>query len=370
MAAASKFLDLLLGTEPKTRLRLTRSLAAAGVGVIGLSIQFVSVAFGMTDATHATVLSVAALLALSLVYLAQRSGWSQRLRDPAMTMPQMVLGIVALAAVYAVNPAIRGMAMLIMSMSLVFGAFILPPARCRQLGWLAVAALGLVMAYCVWSQPAVFEPRVEIVHFMLAALVLPVTAYVAGELSAVRETQQAQKRELRVALDRLQQLATHDELTGLPNRRQMMDLLAVETRKATRNDTPLCYGLIDIDHFKRINDTLGHQAGDHTLVLFARLLATALRAGDLLARWGGEEFLLLLPATSLDEGQRIAERLRTACAASPAWQSLPGCKVTFSAGLVLHRPGDTSAHSIARADAALYEAKRTGRNRVVADVGT
>jgi diguanylate cyclase len=361
--------DLLLGTEPRMRLRLTRSLAAAGVGVIGMSIQFIAVLMGLTDATLAALFTVVTLLALSIVYVALRTGWSERLQDPAMTMPQMVLGIVALAAVYAINPAIRGMAMLIVAMSLVFGAFILPPARCRQLGLLAVATLGLVMAFSAWSQPTVFEPRIEAMHFMLAALVLPVTAYVAGELSAVRESQQGQKRELRAALDRLQQLATHDELTGLPNRRQMTELLALETRKATRNNTPLCFGLIDIDHFKQINDTLGHQAGDQTLVLFARLLSTVLRAGDLLARWGGEEFLLLLPATSQEEGLHIAERLRTTCADSPAWASLPGCKVTFSAGLVLHRPGDTGAHTIARADAALYEAKGAGRNRVVFDSG-
>ncbi|MCP5280007.1 MAG: GGDEF domain-containing protein [Rhodoferax sp.] len=367
MRAVSALRDLLLGTDSRMRLRLGRSLAAAGVGVIGMSIQFVAVLMGLTDATLAALFSVVAFTSLSLVYVALRTGWSLRFQDPAMTMPQMVLGIVALAAVYAINPAIRGMAMLIVAMSLVFGAFILPPARCRQLGWLAVAALGLVMAFSAWSQPTVFEPRIEAMHFMLAALVLPVTAYVAGELSAVRETQQAQKRELRAALDRLQQLATHDELTGLPNRRQMMELLALETRKATRNNTHLCFGLVDIDHFKQINDTLGHQAGDQTLVLFARLLSTALRAGDLLARWGGEEFLLLLPATSLDEAQRITERLRITCTESPAWESLPGCRVTFSAGLVLHRPGDSSALTIARADAALYAAKHAGRNQVVAE---
>ena len=120
-----------------------------------------------------------------------------------------------------------------------------------------------------------------------------------------------------------------------------------------------------IDHFKNVNDTLGHQAGDEALQRFSSILASALRAGDVLARWGGEEFILLLPATPLDEAASVIERLRARCADPASWVERPELQVTFSAGLSAHTDGESMQQVIARADAALYRAKSEGRNRLV-----
>ena len=360
-----RVVDWLLGTDPKQRLRLLRSLAAAGVFLVCLVVQFVAVLADMADASHAVGLSIFILTGLLAFYVALRSGWSLRWHDPALTMPQMVFAMASLTLAYAINPPMRGMMTMIMALVLVFGAFILPPRRCRQLGWLAVVSLAGVMLLSALLRPTLFEPRVEVFHFVLSALVLPVIASLVGQLSALRFQQRAQKDELRQALEKVRLLATHDELTGLPNRRQILELLAHEERRARRQEAPMCSCIIDIDHFKQINDTLGHQSGDEALRLFSGLLASALRAGDVLARWGGEEFMLLLPVTPVAEAASVIERLRLRCADPKNWQARPELQVSFSAGLSAYRAGESTQLAIARADAALYEAKKAGRNRLV-----
>ncbi len=368
MAIPGRLSLLVLGSDARTRVRISRSLVAAGVGAFGLLIQYAAVGAGMTDAGHATAVAVIALVGLSANYVAQRSGWTTRLPDPALTMPQMVFGIALVATVYAINPAIRGATTLIMAMTLVFGAFILPPLKCRQLGWLAVVALGCAMLVSSATDPTAFPLRIEAFHFLLIALVLPVIAALAGQLSALRQKQKTQSRELQIALEQLRLVATRDELTGLPNRRLMLELLAQEDRKSKRQSERLCCCLIDLDHFKSINDTQGHQAGDETLRMFARLMEGQLRAGDILARWGGEEFLLMLPATGIDAATQVVERLRAHCADPASWGEHAGKRVTFSAGLADIAEGETIQRVIARADAALYKAKASGRNCVL--VGT
>ncbi len=159
-------------------------------------------------------------------------------------------------------------------------------------------------------------------------------------------------------------MATRDELTGLPNRRLMLQLLAQEDRKSQRQSGRFCCCLIDLDHFKSINDTQGHQVGDETLRRFAKIMGNQLRAGDILARWGGEEFLLLLPSTGIDAASQVVERLHAHCSDAGNWGEHAGKRVTFSAGLVDIADGETVERVIARADAALYKAKESGRNCV------
>ncbi len=134
----------------------------------------------MTAAWQADFVAVIALIGLSANYVAQRSGLSTRFPDPAQTMPQMVFGIALMAMVYAVNPAIRGASMLVVAMTLIFGAFILPPAKCRQLGWLAVVALGCAMLVSSATNPPAYPPPVEAFHFLLIALVLPSSPHWPG----------------------------------------------------------------------------------------------------------------------------------------------------------------------------------------------
>ena len=127
----------------------------------------------------------------------------------------------------------------------------------------------------------------------------------------------------------------------------------------------ICLALIDIDLFKSINDRFGHQGGDDVLRIFAAVTKTALRIGDLFSRWGGEEFLLMLPDTSVDQGVECLNRVREVLAATSFDTIAPGLRVTISAGVTDLHPSDRLEMAVERADQAMYRAKQSGRDQVI-----
>jgi diguanylate cyclase (GGDEF)-like protein len=163
----------------------------------------------------------------------------------------------------------------------------------------------------------------------------------------------------------LRRLATTDELTGLANRAHFLAGLERETARAARNGNPLCLAILDVDHFKRINDLHGHPVGDEVLRIVARVLQEGTRGHDLVGRIGGEEFAILMPETSRDNGLAVCERLCKAMEATPiALPSGANGTVTFSTGVALLSTSESPGNLVSRADSALYEAKFSGRNRV------
>lgn len=168
---------------------------------------------------------------------------------------------------------------------------------------------------------------------------------------------------------KLQKLATTDPLTRLFNRRHMMHMARKEISKYARSGHPVSFIILDIDHFKMINDRYGHEAGDHVLQEAARVIQEQLRTQDLVARWGGEEFLVILPNTVLQDAQAGAERIRQGLLAHE-WRIPDGqiVELTISAGVSEYRPDDDFNSAINRADHALYRGKAGGRNRVELEV--
>ncbi|TAH44943.1 MAG: diguanylate cyclase [Betaproteobacteria bacterium] len=166
-------------------------------------------------------------------------------------------------------------------------------------------------------------------------------------------------RQLVEALAEVERLARHDALTGLFNRGWLDQVLKAEVRRFRRTPHPMSIILIDIDHFKQINDTHGHDAGDRVLGAIARTLQREVRGGDIAGRWGGEEFLVIAPNTPLDAAVQLAERLRTAIAALKF-----GWPVSGSFGVAELQAGESITRFLIRADRALYRAKEEGRNRV------
>lgn len=160
---------------------------------------------------------------------------------------------------------------------------------------------------------------------------------------------------------KLMEMSLTDHLTGLRNRRAVEDILSMEMEIARRYSRPLCFALIDVDHFKRINDTYGHDVGDEVLKKLARIMNSELRASDVLGRWGGEEFALVIPETDIHGAKALCDRLR---------RKVEGThfdkvgKVTVSIGATQFRREDTVRSLVKRADEALYRAKEGGRNRV------
>lgn len=189
---------------------------------------------------------------------------------------------------------------------------------------------------------SVFEPGEELVY--------------ARSTDVTRRKEMEAEREALIAEN--EKLARSDALTGLPNRRALDDQLPREIARAVRAGTELCLAIIDIDHFKAYNDTYGHLAGDEVLRDCAAAWDQQLRGEDTIMRFGGEEFLVVLPDCPADDAVEIVERLR---AATPDGQ-------TCSAGLAVWEPGETVDDLVARADKALYEAKESGRDRLVSTV--
>ncbi|MFT7723413.1 MAG: diguanylate cyclase [Roseateles sp.] len=169
--------------------------------------------------------------------------------------------------------------------------------------------------------------------------------------------------ELEGELRRLSNEVHTDQLTQVANRRGLIQAFGVEQARTGRDTTRIALALLDIDNFKKLNDSLGHQAGDIALKSLAERAQASLRPGDLVARYGGEEFVLMLPDTPLDEAQAVLVRLQRALSAALFKHEGKDVFVTFSAGVTLYRPGETLEAALDRADVALYEAKHTGKNR-------
>ena len=188
------------------------------------------------------------------------------------------------------------------------------------------------------------------------------------ELQLTRQrVEAAEKRvaELQLELDKASTLVRHDQLTGALNRRGLEDAFESETSRANRRRSPLCVALLDIDNFKKLNDTLGHDAGDAALIHLATVIRETMRPQDTVARFGGEEFIILLPDTPLPDAQKALIRLQRELTRRIFLHDHEKVLITFSAGVTDYRADDNQASVTRRADEAMYQAKKTGKNRVV-----
>ena len=179
--------------------------------------------------------------------------------------------------------------------------------------------------------------------------------------------EEAERRidELQGELEKASTLVRHDQLTGALNRRGLDETFESEFARSQRRKSPLCVGLLDIDNFKKLNDSLGHSAGDAALIHLVMVIRDTLRPQDTLARFGGEEFIILLPDTPLDDAKKALVRLQRELTKRFFLNENEKILITFSAGLTDLRPNDTQASITKRADEAMYAAKQAGKNRVI-----
>lgn len=215
----------------------------------------------------------------------------------------------------------------------------------------AVVAAAIAIAF-VALHPGAFEDSLQRVVFVMTALVVSLFAFVFAHRT---DTQR----------ERLEALASHDALTGAFNRRAMDHELQLAAEASRRDRAPVALAVLDLDHFKRINDRFGHEAGDRVLLEFARLVMQATRKGDRFFRHGGEEFALLLPGADAAAAQALTEMLRGTVAAR---LHCHGEAVTVSIGAAVLLPDEDVVAWLARADAAMYRAKHLGRDRVVVEL--
>jgi diguanylate cyclase len=172
-------------------------------------------------------------------------------------------------------------------------------------------------------------------------------------------------RDLETELERVSGLVREDQLTNALNRRGLDEAFAAESARSVRNGSPLAIAVLDLDNFKMLNDRLGHQAGDSALVHLVNVVREALRPTDIVGRYGGEEFVILLPDTGLDEAEQVMVRVQRALTRRFFLHNNERLLITFSAGIGLMGEREEWSDLMDRADRALYEAKRLGKNRVV-----
>lgn len=307
------------------------------------------------------VLSVAGLAAMTVFI---RLGGSAQFEDPSLTLAQMVWTISSAATAYGLAGNARGIVLSVLSIILFFGTFGLTVAQVAGIGLYALVAFACAAAAVSRLGDIPFG-SLDAAYALMALIAVLGCVALNLRIQRIRTRLREQRGALARALAVNRELATRDELTGLLNRRAMHDLLDLEHRRSQRSGCPLLLAQLDIDHFKRINDTHGHATGDRALQAFASTVRSNVRSTDVLARWGGEEFVLMLADTDPGGARDLLERIRLAVAAMEMPLANDTLRMTVSAGLAQHQHGDTVEQTLERADQALYAAKSQGRNRVV-----
>ena len=297
-----------------------------------------------------------------------QQGWNLRLKEPGMLLPQIVIGIGVLLAFIALMPQLW---VLFVVASMVAYNFAMMSFNARQFTWAwllmgAASALALYLARGRLGHVGTSLASVAILWLFYFLSIRQLTV-IGRQFSSLRSRLSEQNQQLSESLQRIQQLASHDDLTGVLNRRAFMELLATERTRALRTSHPFCVALIDIDHFKQVNDRFGHLTGDAVLKQFCGAATAGIRTSDRLARFGGEEFILLLvPVIGAEAGVIATERVRQAVEAHDWNRIAPGLTLTMSAGVAEFNSSESIEGLIARADKALYAAKAAGRNRTIA----
>jgi diguanylate cyclase (GGDEF)-like protein len=356
---------VLFGADPKLKRMLAYWAATAGLYSACIAMLLAQARAGLTRPQDAAALAwygaAGALFFYTLVRNSLRLGIAPR----TLATLQGVFGITCAMWAYAISGPLRAATLTMPVVVVVFCTFALRPRQTLVLAAVAVAGLGSTMWSLQASDPLRYPPVVEAHTFAYMAAALLSIGVLTGEMNKLRERLKRQKEELLAALATIRKLATVDELTSLANRRHMNEVLEAEERRQGARGQPTCIALLDIDFFKQVNDRFGHAAGDAVLRDFASAARAELRAADVLARWGGEEFLLMLPNTDEPEAARVLERISARIAALRVPGVELGRSLTFSCGLSARRAGESFAETIGRADKALYEAKSSGRDRVI-----
>lgn len=355
----------LLGSGREQRLRLSQQLFAVAL----LSACTLILAYAATLSGAPTVWvaawAIAAITGAFGAFALIRSGWSLRFADPSLTLWQMGTSLAFGAMAYPLAGPLRHLVLPILMLILVFGMFQLRRGQALAVSLYGLALLGAAMLFATWVWPRQLDPALELGHFMMAAVCLPGVGILAGRLSRIRHRLVEQREQLNQALARIEELATRDVLTGLYNRRHGESLLRQALQRQRRSGTSFAVALIDLDHFKSINDRHGHAVGDAVLRAFAEAAQSTLRSTDTLARWGGEEFLLLLDDADAQSASIALQRMQIAVEQAAVEAGGQALSFTFSAGLTVHIEGEPELLLLDRTDRALYQAKAGGRNRVV-----
>ena len=366
--------------DAKQTLRLKRFLMAALSYLIWLGVSFYCYWLGLIDiSVHGLILAVSMTLLGNLVFfVVLRSGLNRYWPDPSLTLPQMLVATFWVMLLMALAPKVRGILLLLYAVVFLFGVFRL---RRREYLWLTSIVLvgyGFVVLRDFYRSDATEPLPLEILQYVVLAASLLWLAFFGSYVGRLREMVSRRNAQLASALKQNRELAIHDDLTGSYNRRHIIQVLEQERLRALRTGRSFCICLMDLDHFKGINDRFGHLAGDDVLKQFAERVMGEIRVldrvgrddaplegeGGTFGRYGGEEFLLVMPETDMAGALSCAERIRRRVAETEFRTDGGDLKMTVSSGVTAYQGGEDMRSMLARADQGLYLAKDKGRNRI------
>jgi len=351
------------GELREQRLRVEWMLAAAASYAVDSAFLGAFAALGIVGARVPVAYAAGALALSALFYFVARRGWNLKLRDPNMVAEQCLAGVAMQLVVVLIAPQI--FFPYVANLFTVFAfAMIWMPVGASIAIWLAGSAGVGAVLFLV--SPRIGVPHASVYETLLVWLffsgVLGRCVFLSVHAAGMRLRLAESRAKLARSLEQIQELVSHDDLTKALNRRSLMARLEQERRRVDRTGERFCVALFDLDHFKRVNDQHGHAAGDEVLKRFTALVHATIRDTDIFGRYGGEEFMLVLPATVTDAALGAIDRVHAALRAADWSAVVPGAAVTTSAGVAEYRSGESAAELLRRADDALYRAKSDGRD--------
>jgi diguanylate cyclase (GGDEF)-like protein len=355
-----------LTPQAKQALRIRRLMVATGASAIAAAVFFMVYLLGLVDRRAFVTAALAVLGLVVAFHVTFRTGMNLRFRDPSLTLPQIVAAFAVLLYVVSQSWEGHGVLALLFVMPLLFGAFRLTTRQLLALTAFVSASYALIiqLKWGFQAQADVRSFRLNLLNWAVLTTVFAFFSVIGGYITRLRRDLVASNANLEAALARIESLAARDELTGVHNRRSLLEILEQHKGRSDRHGTTFSVLMIDVDHFKRINDTYGHAAGDAVLRRFADSAGAILRAVDIFGRYGGEEFMSILDQASLEEARKVAARMCEFARTLAPPDSCRGLHLTVSIGYAQYRAGEDWLDTVERADQALYRAKEAGRDRI------
>ena len=351
-------------SDAQQAVRIRRFVLASATYIAGVPLMLLAYAFGFVGLAAALAIIGVVFAVNAGIFLLFRTRLNLRLGDPSLTWLQVALATsTVMVSAFTLDHG-RAAALILCPVILMYGVFRFTLRQFMTASAFVLASYAVVIALLLQVKPASVHLPLEIFSLAVLACVLPCFALAGGKLSSMRARLRGINEELGAALATIKQLATHDTLTGLPNRALFTESLTRALARAERHGWPVALFFMDLDRFKNINDTLGHQLGDEALKEAARRISSCIRDSDISARLGGDEFVLLVEEfegpTVLIE---IAERI---LAAIYQPLSIGGHELNLSASIgicTFPLDAEDAGTLLSNADIAMYQAKEQGRNR-------
>ena len=350
--------------DPDKATRIRRFFTATAAYALNVGLSYAAYLWGTME-WQAIAGFLVLIPAINItLYIIFRTGLNLKFRDPSLTIIQMCAAIlVTMYGMYFANES-RGVLLLVYILILIFGIYKLNTRSFLYVSAFTLVTYGIDIALLNYFRSDTVNLNIEYLQFLVLSMVLVAFSIIGGHISSLRRNLRISRTELEKSLTIIKEMSIRDDLTGVYNRRHLMELLEHEYHRISRGGAHFSVAMLDIDHFKSVNDTHGHLTGDEVLKAVSDVIRNSLRSADFCGRYGGEEFLLVMTQTNINGALLCAERIRSTIEQSRFTSLGPNFRVTVSLGVTEFTGKEDIPTMIARADKALYHAKESGRNRV------